>query len=541
MSRLLVLALRWLAGKLGLLLLIVAMLLVGGWLRSEWQALQALRGEIEAQEQVVAGLRGELAALDAALARERSTWRAQLDATVAPLRAELADVEARLARAQPQWQSALGQLADLQRQAARARAAARQARIELEALERASWWWDRFVDPAKALALERARARAALLERTASAWDAARERVEPMIERSPVRQLETRQAALAGRLATLAASVSPAQQALLQARARKAGEVGQVEAVLAAQRERALRDPRSRLLAAVRQQLPVALGILAMALLTPVAIKALFFFVLAPLAARRPPIVIQPDAGAPEVQPPAASGAAVGLSVGAEEALLVQPQYLQSSEAPARKRTQWLLNPSLPFASVASGMFALTRLTPGSGSTATQVVVGSQHDPLDEVAVLELPAGAALVLQPRGLAGVVVPAAAPPRITRHWRLGSLHAWLTLQLRYLVFHGPCRLVLKGCRGVRGERPAADAPRLISQAATLGFSANLGYRTTRSETFAAYLLGREALLNDRFEGGPGCFVYEALPSRQRHAGITGRGLEGLTDALLKAFGI
>ena len=45
------------------------------------------------------------------------------------------------------------------------------------------------------------------------------------------------------------------------------------------------------------------------------------------------------------------------------------------------------------------------------------------------------------------------PAGAPANITRHWRLASLHAWLTLQLRYLVFHGPCQLLLKGCRGVR----------------------------------------------------------------------------------------
>lgn len=541
MSRLLVLALRWFAGKLGLLLLIVAVLLVGGWLRSEWQALQALRAEVEAQEQVAAGLREELATLDAALAREQATWRAQLEASAGPLRGELADLQARLARAQPQWQAALRQLADLERQASRARAAALQARAESEALERASWWWDRWVDPAKALALERARARTALLERTATAWAAAHARVAPRFQRSPVRQLEARQAALSSRLATLAQAVPPAQQALLLARTRKAGEVERVEAVLAAQRQRALQDPRSRLLAAVRRQLPVALGILALALLVPVALKAWFFFVLAPLAARRPPIVLRPDPAAPPVQPPTASGSAVTLTVGADEALLVQPQFLQSTELAAAKRTQWLLNPSLPFASLASGMFALTRLTPGPGSVATQVVVGSQHDPLDEVAVLELPAGAALVLQPRGLAGVVGPASAPPRITRHWRLGSLHAWLTLQLRYLVFHGPCRLVLKGCRGVRGERPVPGASRLISQAATLGFSANLGYRTTRSETFAAYLLGREALLNDRFEGAPGCFLYEVLPGRSRPVGVTGRGLEGLSDAVLKAFGI
>ena len=127
------------------------------------------------------------------------------------------------------------------------------------------------------------------------------------------------------------------------------------------------------------------------------------------------------------------------------------------------------------------------------------------------------------------------------RITRHWRLGSLHAWLTLQLRYLVFHGPCRLVLKGCRGVRAEAPQPMQPRSINQAATLGFSANLDYRTTRTETFVSYLLGREALLNDLFAGAPGRFVYEEMPGGARRAGVTGRGLAGLSDAVLRIFGI
>ena len=71
----------------------------------------------------------------------------------------------------------------------------------------------------------------------------------------------------------------------------------------------------------------------------------------------------------------------------------------------------------------------------------THVVVSSLDDALGEVGVIELPAGAAMVIQPRSLAGIVKPQGVPVNITRHWRLGSLHAWLTLQLRYLVFHGP----------------------------------------------------------------------------------------------------
>ena len=52
---------------------------------------------------------------------------------------------------------------------------------------------------------------------------------------------------------------------------------------------------------------------------------------------------------------------------------------------------------------------------------------------------------------------------------------------------------------------------------------------------------YLRGHEDLFNDLFAGGPGWFVYEEMPARDRRYGIAGRGLEGLADAFLKAFGI
>ncbi len=125
------------------------------------------------------------------------------------------------------------------------------------------------------------------------------------------------------------------------------------------------------------------------------------------------------------------------------------------------------------------------------------------------------------------------------RITRHWRLGTLQSWLTLQLRFLVFHGPGQLVMKGCRGIRIE--SAGTGRLINQAATLGFSANVDYANTRCETFVSYWIGKEDLFNDLFTGESGVYVYEEMPDLKRTTGITGRGLEGLTDAVLKVFGV
>ena len=152
-------------------------------------------------------------------------------------------------------------------------------------------------------------------------------------------------------------------------------------------------------------------------------------------------------------------------------------------------------------------------------------------------------------MQPHNLVGVMQRRDTPLRITAHWRLTSLHAWLTLQLRYLALHGPAQLIVQGCRGVRVE--PATGGRAINQAATIAFSANLPYSTRRGETFAAYLLGQQELLNDCFGSARGVgvsesreaghFVYQEMPHGDRKAGITGRGLEGLTDSVLRVLGV
>jgi uncharacterized protein (AIM24 family) len=180
-------------------------------------------------------------------------------------------------------------------------------------------------------------------------------------------------------------------------------------------------------------------------------------------------------------------------------------------------------------------MVMLTRVR---SVTREPLVVSSRNDALSEIGVIELHAGDALVLQPRSLVGVVQRTDHRIRIRRRWVFG-LSAWITLQFRYLVFEGPGKLLVQGCRGVRME--PAGSGRSIDQNATMGFSANLDYRPRRSETFSAYVMGVNGLFNDSFAGGPGYCVYEEMPYAGRRSGITGRGLEGLTDGLLKVVGI
>lgn len=305
----------------------------------------------------------------------------------------------------------------------------------------------------------------------------------------------------------------------------------------------------SRLAAFIYEKLPMALGVLVGIMLLPIGVKAFLYFIVAPWAAGRPPIRLLPSASGgilsrslEGVEGTAGNGegkmSAVSRAIvlAENQELLIQPDYLQSTSQHARKQTKWLLNASIPFASLLSGMFMLTRVSPAGSEP---VVVSATKDPFSEVGIIDLAEGAAFVCQPRSLAGVIQDRSNPMRITRHWRLGSLQSWLTLQLRFLVFHGPGQLVMKGCRGIRIE--SAGTGRLINQAATLGFSANLAYANSRCETFVSYWTGKEDLFNDLFTGEAGVYVYEEMPDLKRSTGLTGRGLEGLTDAILKVFGV
>lgn len=267
-------------------------------------------------------------------------------------------------------------------------------------------------------------------------------------------------------------------------------------------------------------------------LLTPYLIRILFYTVLAPVAARRPAIRLGVPGGGVPLAPP--SSTSVGIRLADGEELLVRQDYLQSTAHEGAKATRWLVDWRHPLTSLAAGLWFLTRVR-GAGTLTT---VSAVRDPFAEVTVLALPEGSACVLAPRALAAVVQPIGQPLRITSHWRLRSLHAWLTLQLRFLVFHGPVRLVVKGGRGVRVE--PAERGRVFGQDQLVGFSAGLGYTVARTETFWPYLFGREPLFRDRVADGGGVLLVEEAPLAGRKGGI-GRGLEGAVDAALKVFGI
>ncbi|KQX18441.1 MULTISPECIES: hypothetical protein [unclassified Sphingomonas] len=270
-------------------------------------------------------------------------------------------------------------------------------------------------------------------------------------------------------------------------------------------------------------------------ILTPYAIRLLFFHMLAPMAERRAAIRLRvPGGSGGIIALPGPSTTSVAIRLERGEELLVRQDYLQSTSHGGAKATRWLLDYRHPLSSLVSGLSFLTRIR-GDGEMTT---ISAVRDPFAETVILVLPEGSACVLQPRALAAVAQPIGRPLRISSHWRLFSLNAWLTLQLRYLVFHGPARLVLKGGRGVRVER--AEHGRVFGQDQLVGFSADLAYSVTRTETFWPYFLGREPLFKDRVEAGDGLLIVEEAPLAGRK-GEPRHGLEGTLDAALKLVGL
>jgi hypothetical protein len=536
---------RWVIHKIAILVAILAILLFGAWLRMEWIRLSQDKEAIARKQEILEGLKSERSALEAEMTPRVAEWERLRQSKIKDAKMDLARLDAEIRKKGEEWSDKLKKLDSLEKAEKAARGsfiAAEKKRIELE--KKVGWYQDGTKWISKESRKRLADLKAAEIEAKAkrTAYEVAvkaRATLAKILESSPVKALQERRRKEEANLETAHQFKSPEEKAWEAQRQQKINEISDVESLISTEKQRVASDPRQRFLGALRAHLPTALWILAGIILTPVAIKAVFYYGLAPLAARFPPIRLfeEVDASMPEARN---SDVSLPFDIADGFEVLVHPDYLQSSSQPAMKRTQWLLNRSLPFSSIASGMFFLTRIRPADGQT-TRVIVSSQNDAFGEIGAIHLPVGASMVVQPRSLAGVVKRSDSPVRITRHWRALSLHAWLTLQLRFLVFHGPCDLILKGCRGVRAEAPDPERPRMINQSATIGFSANLDYHNTRCETFISYLRGKEDLFNDLFGGHQGVFVYEEMPAGGRKTGLTGRGLEGIFDAALKVFGI
>lgn len=486
MSKLITTILLWLLRKGLMLLVIVSILLLGAWISSEWIELERRTKGIKEMEMLAESLQKDLDALDNKIN--------EMAPDIAKMAQRLTDLNLQATRARNVKNRALTKINDEDGK----------LRNRLPGIPKSKEWHQANLEyEAKKIAADN-------LDRLVRNF-------QKNLQNSP-------------------------DKPLILEKTEKENQVNELQKIINSDKSAIKESPPQRLMVSLRSQLPTALWILVGIMLTPVLIKVVFYYVMAPLAEKLPPISILPPTGSELVPKVIPSSVSLSIELEPDQEALVLSDYLQSSggRENAKKHTQWFLNSRIPLSSIASGLILLTRVRPASNQKTT-VVVSAQTDALGEVGIIELPTGSSMVIQPRSLVGAVKPQHESVQITRHWRLGSLHSWLTLQLRFLVFHGPCKLILKGCRGIVAEAPDSASGRMINQDATIGFSANLEYRNTRCETFISYFRGKESLFNDQFAGSPGLFIYEEMPASDRKTGITGRGMEGVVDAALKVFGI
>jgi hypothetical protein len=305
-----------------------------------------------------------------------------------------------------------------------------------------------------------------------------------------------------------------------------------------------LKDANTELWNAVLQVLPTALLALAGIILMPLVVSTISFFGMAPLATKRFGVQLLPESsGELQLEMGSERQLQVRLKEGWE--LLADPALVHGVSTSATVKTRYLLDCTMPLSSLACGLYLLTSIRSKQdeeltiSARPTSATPGTILAPeSSQIAVLDLPEGAALVLQPRRLIGIIQRLDVPVRITRHWRLGHLSSWLTMQLRYVVFHGPVKLIVRGNGGVKVGNSKAGVS--INQAATLGFSANLRYGVSRCEPFYAYSSGKKELFEDSFSMGPGYYVQEVSPVLVE-GGPLRRPWEVAINAFLKAFGL
>lgn len=283
-------------------------------------------------------------------------------------------------------------------------------------------------------------------------------------------------------------------------------------------------------------------GVLAAFLAGPTLWALMMYFGFAPLAGRGRPIRLAEGAAAlPGV---GESRVSISVALRAGEVLRVKEKFLQASDEAVSRATRFVLDWRIPFTSLACGLVELVELRAPPEPGERVVTLSNADDPHVELAALELPEGSSLILRPSFLAAIIVPEGAPLRIRRHWQLARWQSWVAGQFRFFEFMGPCRLIVAGSRGVRGESLAAGdgapAPaRRVNQDATIGFTPNLAYRPVRAETFWSYYRGMNPLFDDIFSGR-GLFLLQetATPGSAARAG---RFWSGVWSGVLKVFGL
>jgi hypothetical protein len=272
------------------------------------------------------------------------------------------------------------------------------------------------------------------------------------------------------------------------------------------------------------------LGIAVLVLALPYLQRVLNYFVLMPLVSRLGASLRLSETNAGTVTIGTAQRS-LALKLGTGEHASVRSEYARPVKGPVNSRLLYRL--SAPFISYAAGLRLLTHV-PANRDEPVELTLAAPEDPNAYLMRLDLESHPGFVIHPRHLVGVVGDLALETR----WRLFSVHAWATWQLRYILFSGTGSLVVEGLGDVVATTPGESAPTKIEQKLVVGFDSRLFCTATRTEVFWPYLFGKTPLVDDGFRG-KGPFLWQKS-NTTRSRNPVARSFDALFSALGKLLG-
>lgn len=295
--------------------------------------------------------------------------------------------------------------------------------------------------------------------------------------------------------------------------------------------EHAQRAEASPWMWVMRQMQDVAwpLGLIVLTVMAlPWLQRTFFYFVVMPWVERAPALTLVEDGEGALVLGRGVRTLEIALTDG--EVCWARADYVRPVSG--KTGSQWLFDWRAPLVSYAAGLSVLTRIEgeAGAGVLATLASPSDSDCYLLDVRLDEHPG---FVFHPRHLVAVV----GHVELFTVWRLFSIHAWLTGQVRYIGVRGSGRCVLEGFGDILVQ-PATDKPSKIEQELLVGFDARLRYSTARTEAFLPYFLGRTRLVDDVFSGR-GSYVWQKN-TRNRQQTVGERLFELFFGAVSKLLG-
>jgi hypothetical protein len=275
-------------------------------------------------------------------------------------------------------------------------------------------------------------------------------------------------------------------------------------------------------------------------LFAPMLTRVGWFYVVAPLAGSAAPVrLAQSSQRVGLISEPmlrcSAATKKLDLAIAPNESLFVRAACLKSYDAKTKKRMQIAWKIDSPFISYSAGLWELTRVDGGADGAGVSLWSGEDAD--RQLVCLELRDHPGLIFRPRHLVGLIHEPEGL-RLRKQWRLGHLHAWCTLQLRYIVLEGTGRAVFWALGGIEALSPGGGK-QCVAQDSVAGFDSRLDYSVRRNETFWHYLRGKEPLFDDCFEG---CEQYLVSVASEHNKGTVGvdTWLERVLSLVGKIFG-